>query len=401
MTVMTTETLLAEAQELQGDAVRFRRTLHEHPELGLELPFTQERVLEALDGLDLAITTGDSTTSVVATLDGERPGPTILLRGDMDALPMHEDTGLEFSSRIDDAMHACGHDLHTTMLVNAARLLSVRRDELAGSVRFMFQPGEEGHHGARFMLDEGLLDAPADRPITGAFALHVFSVLPAGMIALKGGPQMASADQFRITVKGQGGHASAPHQALDPVPIACEIVQALQTFVTRSLDVFDPGVITVGQITAGTTFNVIPESAELYGTMRAVSEKTRAKLLAGMQRVAEGVCAAHDTVAEIEIEHGYPVTVNDRDFATFAHDVAADLLGAKRVVRMPNPVMGSEDFSYVLQQVPGAMAFLGAAPKDLSAGHVEPNHSNRVTFDEDVMAAGTALYAAVALRHCV
>ncbi len=396
---MVIDTLLDEAQELQSDAVRLRRTLHEHPELGLDLPFTQERVLEAIDGLGLRISTGDSTTSVVATLEGALPGPTILLRGDMDALPMPEDTGLDFASRIDGSMHACGHDLHTTMLVNAARLLSVRRDELAGNVLFMFQPGEEGHHGARYMLDEGLLDVAEDRPVTGAFALHVFSVMPAGLVGLKGGAQMASADQFRVVVHGRGGHASAPHYALDPVPIACEIVTTLQTFVTRSLDVFDPGVITVGRITAGTTFNVIPETAELYGTMRAVSERSRAKLLDGLQRVADGIAAAHGTHATVEIEHGYPVTVNDGDFAAFTHDVAADLMGPDKVLRMPNPVMGAEDFSYVLQRVPGAMAFLGAAPKGIELSAAAPNHSNRVEFDEDVMAQGTALYAAVALRH--
>jgi hippurate hydrolase len=183
---MAIDTLLAEAGDFQDEAVRFRRTLHEHPELGLELPFTQERVLEAIDGLGLDVQVGETTTSVVATLDGAHPGPTILLRGDMDALPMPEDTGLDFSSRVEGAMHACGHDLHTTMLVGAARLLAARRSELAGSVRFMFQPGEEGHHGARYMLDEGLLDADPDRPVTGAFALHVFSVLPAGVVALKG-----------------------------------------------------------------------------------------------------------------------------------------------------------------------------------------------------------------------
>jgi hippurate hydrolase len=396
---MAIDTLLAEADDLQGEAVSFRRTLHEHPELGLELPFTQERVLEAIDGLDLDVRVGDTTTSVVATLDGARPGPTILLRGDMDALPMPEDTGLDFSSRVEGTMHACGHDLHTTMLVGAARLLAARRAELAGSVRFMFQPGEEGHHGARYMLEEGLLDAAPDRPVTGAFALHVFSVLPAGVVALRGGSQMASADQFLITVNGHGGHASAPFQALDPVPIACEIVTALQTFVTRGLDVFDPGVITVGRIMAGTTFNVIPETAELYGTMRAVSERTRMKLRDGMRRVAEGIAAAHGTTANVELDPGYPVTVNDREFAGFVHDVAVDLIGREAVLKMPHPVMGSEDFSYVLQRVPGAMAFLGAAPPGVEAGRAEPNHSNRVMFDEQVMARGTALYAAVALRH--
>jgi hippurate hydrolase len=396
---MAIDTLLDEAQDLQSEAVRLRRTLHAHPEVGLDLPFTQARVLEELDGLPLSIETGTSTTSVVATLEGASPGPTILLRGDMDALPMHEDTGLDFGSTIDETMHACGHDLHTTMLVNAARLLAARREDLAGSVRFMFQPGEEGHHGARYMLDEGLLDAPDDRPITGAFALHVFSVLPAGLIALKGGAQMASADQFRIIVHGKGGHASSPHHALDPVPIACEIVQALQLFVTRKIDVFDPGLITVARISAGTTFNVIPEEAELYGTMRAVSDRTRMKLRDGLARVAEGIAAAHDTTATVELDPGYPVTVNDDAYAGFVHAVAFDLLGDGSVVKMPNPVLGAEDFSYVLERVPGAMAFLGAAPKGVDPWTAPPNHSNRVEFDEDVMARGSALYAAVALRH--
>ena len=396
---MAADTLLAEAQDLQPEAVRLRRTLHEHPELGLDLPFTQERVLEALDGLPLTVTTGDSTTSVVATLDGARPGPTIILRGDMDALPMHEDTGLDFASQLDDAMHACGHDLHTTMLVTAAKLLSSRQADLAGSVRFMFQPGEEGHHGAQYMLDEGLLDVSPERPVTGAFAIHVFSVLPAGLIALRGGAQMASADQFLVTVHGKGGHASAPHNALDPIPIACEIVQALQVFCTRTLDAFDPGVITVGRISAGTTFNVIPEAAEIQGTMRAVSARTRQQLRDGLQRVADGIAAAHGTTATVELDPGYPVTVNDDGFAGFVLDVATDLVGDKAVARMPNPVMGSEDFSYVLERVPGAMAFLGAAPKGIDPWTAPPNHSNRVAFDEDVMARGSALYAAVALGH--
>jgi hippurate hydrolase len=396
---MVVDTLLAEASDLQAEAVRLRRTLHEHPEVGLDLPVTQERVLEALDGLPLEVATGQSTTSVIATLDGAHPGPTILLRGDMDALPMPEDTGLDYASRTAGAMHACGHDLHTSMLVGAARLLAARQADLAGSVRFMFQPGEEGHHGARVMLDEGLLDAPADRPLTGAFAIHVFSVMPSGLIALRAGPQMASADQFIIRVHGQGGHASAPHNALDPIPIACEIVQALQIFCTRSLDAFDPGVITVGRISAGTTFNVIPEVAELQGTMRAVSARTRQQLRDALQRVADGIAAAHGTTATVELDPGYPVTVNDRDFAGFVLGVATELVGGDAVVEMPNPVMGSEDFSYVLERVPGAMAFLGASPKGVDHWKAPPNHSNRVEFDEDVMARGTALYAAVALRH--
>jgi hippurate hydrolase len=337
-------------------------------------------------------------------LDGCSPGPTILLRGDMDALPMPEDTGADFSSETDETMHACGHDLHVAMLAGAARLLVAHRDELTGRVLFMFQPGEEGHHGARFMLDEGLLDLPAapggdESPVTGAFALHVTSVLPTGMVTTRGGPIMASADRLEITVTGRGGHASEPFRALDPVPIACEIVQAIQTMVTRRIDVFDPAVVTIGSIHAGTTNNVIPETAHIVGTIRAVSERTRSKVHDSLRRLVENLAAAHEATASLHIEPGYPVTVNDGDFASFAASTARDLLGDDRVVALPNPVMGAEDFSYVLQKVPGTMMFLGGTPPDRDPRTAAPNHSNRVWFDENTMVQGIALYAGVALAH--
>ncbi|MBK9181260.1 MAG: amidohydrolase [Acidimicrobiales bacterium] len=392
---MVIDTLLDEAADLQADAVALRRRIHRHPELGLDLPRTQAAVLESLDGLGLALATGEATTSVVATLDGGRPGPTVLLRADMDALPMPEDTGLEFASEVDGAMHACGHDAHTSMLVTAVRLLAARRDDLPGRVVFMFQPGEEGHHGARVMLDEGLLDG--DAPPSYAFAIHVTPSIPAGMVSTKGGPMMASADELQIVVRGRGGHASMPHLALDPVPVACEIVQALQTMVTRRVDVFDPAVVTIGSIRAGTTTNVIPETAVLQGTVRTVSEGARRRVLDGVRRVAENVAAAHDAQADVVVNEGYPVTVNDDGAAVFAAGVARDLLGDRAVVIQPTPVMGAEDFSYVLQRVPGAMVFLGMHPG--GRGTVAPNHSNRMVIDEGPMAAGAALYAAVALRR--
>ena len=257
-----------QSEDLMPDTVALRRTLHEWPELGNELPITRDHVLASLEGLPLDVTTHESTSGIVATLEGARPGPTLLLRGDMDALPMSEDTGLEFTSNVDGCMHACGHDTHTAMLSSAAKLLSTRRDDIAGRVLFMFQPGEEGHHGARFMLNEGLLDVP-DRsdgtpsPVDAAFALHITSALPTGWVSTRGGPIMASADTMSIRIVGRGGHASEPHRALDPIPVACEIVQALQTMITRSIDPFDPSVVTVGRITAGTTNNVIPEVAEI------------------------------------------------------------------------------------------------------------------------------------------
>jgi amidohydrolase len=385
--------VLSDAQRVSDDAIQLRRRIHRHPEIGLTLPRTQALVLEALDGLGLDTRTGQRTTSVVARLTGAKRGPTILLRADMDALPLREDTGLPFASEVDGAMHACGHDSHVAMLVGAARVLAHRRAELAGDVVFMFQPGEEGYHGARVMLEEGLLDGAA--PPTGAFALHVTHRQAAGMITTRPGPMLASGDTIQITVHGKGGHASAPHDCLDPIPIACEIVQAFQTLVTRRVNVFDPAVITIGKIEAGTTRNVIPESAHLLGTVRTVSEVTRERVLEGVRRVADGVATAHGAEASVELIRGYPVTSNDAGFAEFVLETARELLGADRATPMRHPVMGSEDFSYVLQRVPGAMANLGTRP---DSGEVYPNHSNRMLLNESALVSGIAMHVAVALR---
>lgn len=401
---MTLDTLRDEARELHDDTVALRRRLHERPEIGNELPVTRELVLESLEGLPLELTLHESTSGVAALLTGGKPGPTVLLRGDMDALPLHEDTGLDFTSKDDGSMHACGHDTHTAMLSSAAHVLAARRDEIPGRVLFMFQPGEEGEHGARFMLDEGLLDLPplADgsaSPVTGAFALHITSTLPSGAVATKGGPAMASADRFEIVVKGSGGHASEPFRTIDPIPIACEIVQALQLMVTRRVDIFDPAVVTVGQITAGTTNNIIPETAHIVGTIRTVSERTRAMVHDNLRRVAERIAEAHGATAEPEIVLGYPVTSNSDDFAEFTLGVARDVLGDANVNRMPHPIMGAEDFSYVLQRVPGTMMFLGGTHRDRDPATAAANHSNRVVFDEQSMIDGVTLYSTMALRH--
>ncbi|MFP5320964.1 MAG: M20 family metallopeptidase [Acidimicrobiia bacterium] len=389
-----TDDLLETARSLQDRTVELRRDLHRHPELGNELPRTQGVVLDAIADLGLDVRTGTSVTSVVATLDTGRPGGTVLLRGDMDALPMPEDTDVDFASEVPGTMHACGHDAHTAMLASAARLLVDRADDLTGKLVFMFQPGEEGHHGARHMLEEGLLDG---LHVTRAFAIHQTPSMPSGMIATKPGPMMASADEFVVEVTGRGGHAAMPHHANDPVPVACEMVGAFQTMLTRRVDVFDPAVVTVGSIRAGTTDNVIPESARLLGTIRAVSERTRSLVHAELERLATHIAAAHDMTAEFTIHEGFPVTVNDADAAAWVADVAGRLIGADKVVQMPSPVMGAEDWSYVLQQVPGAMAFLGTCPPDVPFHEAAPNHSNRMVIDEDAMAVGVALHAAIAL----
>jgi hippurate hydrolase len=388
--------LLDQARQLLPEAVQLRRSIHAEPEVGLDLPLTQAKVLAALQDLPLSVRTGQRTTSVVADLRGAHDGPVVLLRADMDALPLHEDTGLEFASRRPGAMHACGHDAHTAMLASAARLLASRQADLHGTVRFMFQPGEEGFGGAKVMLDEGLLDGT--RAPAAAFALHATPRWPAGTIATRSGPVLASADAFSISVRGRGGHASAPHLAADPVPVACEIVLALQTFVTRSVSIFAPGVLTVAHLEAGTTHNIIPEMATLRGTVRALAPETREQILAGIQRVARGVGEAHGLSAEVAFEPGYPVTVNDQAAARLGLEVASRLLGAERAVEQPTPQMAAEDFSFILEQVPGAMLSLGTRPHGLAEHEAPAGHSNRYLLEEDAMANGIAFYAAVALE---
>ena len=388
---------------LMDSTIALRRNLHKWPEIGNSLPKTREQVLSALEGLPLDITLHETTSGIAAMLTGGKPGPTVMLRGDMDALPMPENTDLDFASKTENCMHACGHDTHTSMLVSTAKLLSDRRSEIPGRVLFMFQPGEEGYHGAKFMLDEGLLNVSklkdgSDSPIKAAYALHITSSMPAGTVGTRSGPVMASSDTLSITITGKGGHASEPFRTLDPIPVACEIVQALQMMITRRIETFDPAVVTITKLIAGTTTNVIPETAKIEGTIRAVSEKTRNKVHDSIRRVAEGIAATYEMQASVEIKLGYPVTVNDAPSVDFALDVAGSLLGEGKAVHMPSPVMGAEDFSYVLNQIPGAMVFLGGTPEGLNPATAPPNHSNRVMFDETAMAHGVALYSSLALR---
>jgi amidohydrolase len=387
-------TLLEDAQAMAGDLVELRRTLHREPELGLALPRTQERVLAALDGLPLEISTGSSLTSVTAVLRGgaanDGDSPAVLLRGDMDALPVQERTDVDFAAG-GDTMHACGHDLHTAILVGAAHVLSAQRDQLTGDVVFMFQPGEEGHDGARHMVEEGVLDA-AGRRVDAAYALHVTSsMLPGGLFATRPGPVMSAADTLYVTVRGMGGHGSSPHRAKDPIPAACEMVMALQTFVTRRFDIFDPVVITIGAFHSGTVNNVIPDTAYFEATVRSFSREARERVLAESVRVCEGIASAHGLEVDAIAEDQYPVTVNAVDGVLALHDVVADVFGEDRWLVLPNPVAGSEDFSRVLDAVPGAMVFLGATLPDRDPATAPFNHSPEAAFDDGSRRADQAV----------
>ncbi|MER8039937.1 M20 metallopeptidase family protein [Streptomyces hydrogenans] len=379
--------------------IPLRHDLHRAPELGLDLPLTQRRVLDALAGLPLEITLGERLSSVTAVLRGGRPGPAVLLRGDMDALPVQEDTGVPYASELPGRMHACGHDLHTAGLVGAARLLAARRDELPGDVVFMFQPGEEGMGGAGLMIEEGVLDAAGSR-VVAAYALHVTStLLPTGYAAVRPGPMLAASDSVTVTVRGAGGHGSSPHSAKDPVPALCEIVTALQTMVTRTVDVFDPAVVTVGSLHAGSAGNVIPETAVLEATVRSFSTATQAAVRAGVERTVHGIAAAHGVEADLDYRENYPVTENDPAEAAFALRTARGLLGADRAFEAPRPLTGSEDFSLVLREVPGAYLGIGACPPDRDPATAPMNHAPQAVFDDRAVLDAAVLLAELAARR--
>jgi amidohydrolase len=392
---------LDRARAIAPDLIDLRRQLHRVPELDRQLPKTQALVLAALAGLELEVTTGRQLTSVTAVLRGgahDGSGPVVLLRGDMDALPLTEETGLAFASEHEGRMHACGHDLHVASLVGAARLLHERRDELAGDVVFMWQPAEETTAGAMAMIEEGLLEV-AGRPVDAAYCLHVMSSgRPLGTWFSRPGTLWGASDEFVVRVVGVGGHGSAPHLTRDPIPVACEMVTALQTLVARRVDINDPVVVTVGRFAAGTKENIIPDEAVFEATIRSFSPANRVMMKDAVLRLLDGIASAHGQRADIEWTPGYPPTVNDVDEYAFARDTLVELFGESRYDEVPDPDPGTEDFSYVLERVPGAyLAISACAAQDpLTA---PDNHSARALFDDSVLPDCAAFLAEVATRR--
>jgi hippurate hydrolase len=366
--------------------VALRRDIHREPELGFDTERTAEKVLVSLEGLPLDVETGVAENGIVATLEGEGDGPTVALRADMDALPILEDTGLPFASETEGKMHACGHDGHTSMLVGAAHALSGMRDRLGGNVKFIFQPAEEGGGGGKVMVDEGVAD-----DASSIFALHLWPGLPLGKVATKAGPIMAAADAFEMEVKATGAHGAMPHLGSDAIAIAAQIVTALQTIVSREVDPVEPAVLTVGEIGAGTAFNVIPDRAHLGGTVRTLNADLRQNMPRRMEELARGIAKGMRGDVDLDYTFSYPVTVNDEAAANLALDVAEGLFGTESVLELPGPSMGAEDFSYFLESLPGAFIWLGIG-EDASG-----LHTPKFAFDEDVLVLGSALLAALAI----
>jgi amidohydrolase len=393
--------LLDDARGMRDDLTHIRSELHQHPEIGLEIPWTQEYVVGQLDGLGYEVSTGTATTSVTAVLRGgardEADPKTVLLRADMDALPVEEETGLACAAT-NGAMHACGHDLHTTSLIGAARMLSQHRDALRGDVVLMFQPGEEGWDGAGVMIDEGILDA-AGRRADAAYGTHVFSsMLQPGQFASRPGTMMSASHALRVTVLGQGTHGSAPHRGRDPIAAMASMITALQTMVTRRFDMFDPVVVTVGMVSGGTRRNIIPDTATFEATVRHFSEVNGALLEQLIPETLRGVAASHGVEVDVEFSGEYPLTVNTDSEVAFASGVVGDVLGESRYEELPVPISGSEDFSRVLDAVPGAFIGIGAVMPGLDPDTAPMNHSPRADFDPDVIPEAAAVYAELAVR---
>jgi len=370
------------------DIVSLRREIHREPELGFDTKKTAEKVLDALEGLPLEVETGLAENGIVATLKGEGGGPTVALRADMDALPIQEETDLPFASEEDGKMHACGHDGHTSMLVGAVRALSQDhlRERLNGSVKFIFQPAEEGGGGGRVMVEEGVAES-----VSSIFALHLWPGLPFGKAATKAGPIMAAADAFEMRVKGKGGHGAMPHLTTDAVAIAAQIVTALQTVVSREVNPVAPAVLTVGEIEAGFAFNIIPETARLGGTVRTLDADLRKQIPKRMEELARGIARGMRGDAELDYHFSYPVARNDADAAEFALGVIGELFGEENVVELTDSSMGAEDFAFFLEHVPGAFIWLGV-------GDVSGLHTPKFAFDEEILPQGSALLAALALE---
>jgi carboxypeptidase Ss1 len=385
---------LKEARKIEPEIIKTRREIHQRPELAYKEKATAKLVAERLRAFGIEVRTGVGGTGVLGILKGQNTGRVVALRADMDALPIDEMADVDFRSKENGVMHACGHDTHVAMLLGTARLLANHKEKLAGTVKFLFQPAEEhgGRGGAEPMIQDGVMENPK---VDFVFGLHIDGDERSGVLAFRGGPVMAAPDTFEIKVTGRGGHGAYPHQTIDPIYVAAQLIIAIQGVSSRMIDPIQPFVITVGSVHSGTKENIIPDQAVLQGTVRTLDEATRKRAKAKVAEVAKGVCRAFGAKAEVEFEkNAYPVTVNDEKVTEQAKKILSKMPGTRVKVRALQ--LGGEDFSRFLHEAPGTFYFLGT--KNPAKGCVYPNHSPRFKVDEDVLKFGTASLAQLAME---
>ena len=391
--MIETSSLHDTAVALTDQLIADRRHFHRNPELGFQEHDTSAYVAERLKTLGIETQTGVAGTGVVGLIRGAHEGRCVLLRADMDALPITEETGAEYASQRPGAMHACGHDGHTAILLSVAQVLMRRRDDLRGIVKLVFQPAEEGPGGAKPMIEAGVMENPH---VDACFGLHLSNNHRVGTLVVQGGPVQASADEFDITIEGTGGHGAAPHQTVDPIAVGAAVVNELQRIVSREVDPLDPAVITVAVFQGGTKHNIIARRAELKGTIRALKPETREFLHRRIGEIATHVAAAARATADVRLHTLYPVTINNDEMAAFARGVAETIVPSERVITA-RPIMGAEDMSFFLNAAPGCFVFLGASNPERNLHH--PHHSSLFDFDEACLPLGVELLSSLALTY--
>ncbi len=379
--------------KLKNEVIALRREFHKKPELGFDLPETAKKVSDYLKNLDMEVRKKVGKSGVVGILKGKCDGKTILLRADMDALPIDEKNNVPYKSEIPGRMHACGHDGHTAMLLVAAKVLASLRNNFCGTIKFVFQPSEEQLPGGAIeMIKDGVMENPH---VDGAFGIHLWTPLKSGQIGIREGAMMAAPDVFEITLTGKGGHGAYPHGAIDPIVASAHLIMALQTIVSREIDPLDTMVVTVGKLHSGDAFNVIPETATLYGTVRTLNEVIHRTAKDRIDRITEGISSAFRIKYNLKYNYGYPILVNDPSMVRLVKTIGESVVGQENVVEIP-PSMGGEDMAYFLQKTKGAFCFLGASNE--SIGITAPHHSPYFDIDEDVLPLGVELHVRVALE---
>lgn len=384
--------ILKKAEAINEEIIRIRRDIHAHPEIGLEEVRTSQLIADKLESLGIQVKRGVGKIGVVGLLKGKYEGKTILLRADMDCLALEEKNQLPYKSENQGFMHACGHDVHVAWLLGAAEILSELKEEFHGNIKFVFQPAEEFSCGARLMIEDGVLENPK---VDAAIGAHVWPYIESGKIGVKAGAIMAATDHFEITIYGKGGHGAHPHKCIDPILSGTEIYMAFQTIISRRLSPLQPAVITVGKFNSGTAYNIIPDVATLEGTIRTISSGTRNFIHEEMERIIKGITLANGTSYKFDYEQYHPPVINEKSMATLVEIATVDMFGAEALVKVEEPAMAGEDFSYFQEKVPGVFFWVGLANE--SCGSNVPLHASNFMVDEAVIHKGAALLAKCAI----